>query len=90
MRGQGVALADEQFVIEEIETGRLVRPFDTSISYGAYWLVARSFDALPQPASSFVLWLEKHWRIGSSGPAFPASDSEQPREDAGDGTDRPA
>lgn len=66
MRGQGVALADEQFVIEEIETGGLVRPFETSISYGAYWLVARSFDALSQPASSFVLWLEDCWRIGSS------------------------
>ena len=59
--GQGVALIDERFAAEEITAGRLVRPFKTSIPYGAYWLVTRRFDRLSGPASSFIRWLEMYF-----------------------------
>jgi len=57
MSGQGVALVDELFAEEHFAAGRLVRPFDISLPYGAYWLVARRFDRLPHAASAFVGWL---------------------------------
>lgn len=57
LRGQGIALMDEIFAEEEIETGRLLRLFDLTIPLGAYWLVARSFDRLTPPASLFVRWI---------------------------------
>lgn len=57
LRGQGIALMDEIFAEEEIETGRLLRLFDLGIPLGAYWLVARNFDRLTPPASLFVHWI---------------------------------
>lgn len=57
LSGQGVALVDEAFSEEYVAAGRLVRPFDISLSWGAYWLVARRFDSLPDAASAFVGWL---------------------------------
>jgi LysR family transcriptional regulator, glycine cleavage system transcriptional activator len=58
LRGQGVALLDERMAEEDFRAGRLVRPFDLSIPYGAYFIVARRFDSLPPPAAIFVAWLE--------------------------------
>jgi LysR family glycine cleavage system transcriptional activator len=57
LRGQGIALLDERFAQEDVDAGRLVRPFDVTISYGAYWVVTRRFDALPPQAALFANWL---------------------------------
>ena len=61
LRGQGAALLDELFVEEDVRAGRLIRPFDISIAHGAYFLVARRFDRLPEPASAFVRWMESRF-----------------------------
>ena len=57
LRGHGVALVDRAFAAEDIAEGRLVQPFDLSIRYGAYWLVARSFKRLSPQARAFRAWL---------------------------------
>ncbi len=57
LRGQGVALLDENFAEEDVRAGRLVRPFGISIDHGAYWIVARRFDRLPASALRLVDWL---------------------------------
>lgn len=57
LRGHGVALADPRFVAEDIAAGRLVQPFATSLPYGAYYLVARSFETLPLPAAALSDWI---------------------------------
>jgi LysR family transcriptional regulator, glycine cleavage system transcriptional activator len=58
VRGAGIALADELLAEEEISKGLLIRPFNLSISFGAYWLVARDFDKLSPGAARFATWLE--------------------------------
>lgn len=62
LRGHGAALCDRLFAEEEIETGRLVQPFDVGLPYGAYYLVARSFKALPGPAAALADWLSHRFR----------------------------
>lgn len=57
VRGTGIALADELLAEEDISKGLLVRPFDISLSFGAYWLVARDFDKLSPGAARFATWL---------------------------------
>jgi LysR family glycine cleavage system transcriptional activator len=57
MRGHGVGLGDAYFISEDILAGRLVQPFDTQLPYGAYYLVVRSFKALPPPARALADWL---------------------------------
>lgn len=56
-RGQGVALVDTLFARDDIAAGLLIRPFETTLPYGSYWLVARSFSALSPPARRFADWL---------------------------------
>jgi LysR family glycine cleavage system transcriptional activator len=57
LRGHGVALCDRLFAGEEIAAGRLVQPFDMGLPFGAYYLVARNFKALPRPADALANWL---------------------------------
>lgn len=57
LRGHGVGLGDAYFIQEDIQAGRLVQPFETQLPYGAYYLVARSFKALPPPARDLADWL---------------------------------
>jgi LysR family glycine cleavage system transcriptional activator len=57
LRGHGVGLADPRFIAEDLAAGRLVQPFETSIPYGAYYLVARSFRNLPRPAAHLADWI---------------------------------
>lgn len=61
LRGQGVALIEERFAAEDVGAGRLLRPFDISIPFGAYWLVARRFDRLPTPAARLAGWIERRF-----------------------------
>lgn len=61
LRGNGVGLIDRDHVRDELKTGRLLQPFDISVPYGAFFLVARRFDALSQAAQSFAAWVEKNY-----------------------------
>jgi LysR family glycine cleavage system transcriptional activator len=67
LRGHGVGLADRAFVQEDLLAGRLVQPFQTKLPYGAYYLVARSFDALPKPAAALADWVTSKFRAANSG-----------------------
>jgi LysR family glycine cleavage system transcriptional activator len=55
--GHGVTLGDVLLESLEIEAGRLVRPFELSIPFGTYWLVAPDFELLREPAQAFTDWL---------------------------------
>ncbi|MCF3641838.1 LysR substrate-binding domain-containing protein [Rhizobium sp. TRM95111] len=70
LRAQGVALADTLFVADDVAAGRLMRPFATAVPHGAYFLVARRFDRLPDAAAAFAAWLEQAFRAvtAASGP----------------------
>ena len=57
MLGHGVALGDLLLVKEELATGALIKPFDTNVTTGAYWMVARSLRNLSEPATAFADWL---------------------------------
>ena len=57
LRGHGVGLADPRFAIAELQEGRLIQPFETKLPFGAYYLVAREFKALPTPAAALATWL---------------------------------
>lgn len=63
LRGQGVALTDARFAEDAILRGELVRPFELSIPFGAYWLVARRFHALPPVGAAFLRWIEDRFRM---------------------------
>nr|WP_312798657.1 LysR substrate-binding domain-containing protein [Tianweitania sp.] len=54
--GHGIGLGDLLFVAEDVRGGRLVRPFNQTISYGAYWLVCRDFSRLSPAAGRFAAW----------------------------------
>lgn len=57
LRGQGAALLDGLFAGEALARGQLVQLFDIALPFGAYFLVARRFSALPPPAAAFAHWL---------------------------------
>jgi LysR family transcriptional regulator, glycine cleavage system transcriptional activator len=57
LRGHGVALGDLVLVKDDIEAGRLIAPFDLTVSLGSYWLVAPRFDRLSPAARIFADWL---------------------------------
>ncbi|OOG73491.1 transcriptional regulator [Sinorhizobium sp. A49] len=61
LRGNGVGLIDRDHVRDELKTGRLLQPFDNSVPYGAFFLVARRFDALSEAAQAFAAWVEKNY-----------------------------
>lgn len=54
---QGVALGDSLLSADDLEAGRLMCPFDLWVPYGGYFLVARDFARLKQPARAFADWL---------------------------------
>jgi len=66
LRGHGVGLADFAFVQEDLRAGRLVQPFETQLPYGAYYLVARSFKALPGPAAALADWIMSKFQAATT------------------------
>jgi len=50
-------LGDLVLVKDDIEAGRLIAPFDLTVSLGSYWLVAPRFDRLSPAARIFSDWL---------------------------------
>ncbi|TPN88479.1 LysR family transcriptional regulator [Mesorhizobium sp. CU2] len=57
MLGHGVALGDLMLVSEELASGALIKPFETNVVCGAYWLVGRSLGSLSEPAAAFANWV---------------------------------
>jgi len=57
--GHGVVLGDVVVNSQDLRSGRLVKPFDTMVRYGAYWLVAPDLAALSESARAFADWFRK-------------------------------
>jgi LysR family glycine cleavage system transcriptional activator len=66
LRGHGIGLADLAFVQEDLRAGRLVQPFETQLPYGAYYLVARNFKALPKPAAALADWISSKFAAATN------------------------
>ncbi|KLN61750.1 hypothetical protein WH96_05475 [Kiloniella spongiae] len=54
--GHGAGFCDRKFIREDLSSGRLIIPFESSFYQGSYWLVARDFANLPESATSFINW----------------------------------
>ncbi len=54
--GHGIGFCDKKFIRKDLQSGRLIIPFDVSFTQGSYWLVARDFSKLPEYATSFIDW----------------------------------
>lgn len=61
VRGSGVGLIDRDHALDDLAAGRLMRPFDVSVPYGAFFLVTRRFEALSNAARAFVDWIERSY-----------------------------
>ncbi|WDZ75218.1 LysR substrate-binding domain-containing protein [Ensifer adhaerens] len=61
LRGSGVGLIDRDHARDDVAAGRLVQPFDVSVPYGAFFLVARRFDTLSDAAQAFVDWIGRSY-----------------------------
>jgi LysR family glycine cleavage system transcriptional activator len=74
---QGVTLGDVLLDSLELNSGRLVQPFELSIPFGVYWLVAPDFERLSEGARAFTHWLmaesEKRDPVPIMPPRRPAS-----------------
>ncbi|QOF71572.1 LysR family transcriptional regulator [Aminobacter sp. SR38] len=58
MLGHGVALGDLLLVYEELQAGTLLKPFETNVVCGGYWLVAKNLAKLSEPAQCFAEWIK--------------------------------
>ncbi|MBK5569584.1 LysR substrate-binding domain-containing protein [Ensifer sp. SSB1] len=61
LRANGIGLIDRDHARDDIDAGRLIQPFEISVPYGAFFIVARRFDALSDAAKAFVEWLERSY-----------------------------
>lgn len=59
--GQGFALADS-LVHDELETGRLIAPFDVALPGYGYYLILQTPEATPPTVSRFAEWLRAEAR----------------------------
>lgn len=64
--GHGIALGDRMLDGDDLAGGRLVRPFDLEVPYGAYWLVAPNLQRLGPAAKAFADWLVGQMQPGSA------------------------
>lgn len=62
--GHGVALGDLLLVRDDLASGALVKPFDTNVVCGAYWLVAKDLGNLSEPARALAEWLRGEFAEG--------------------------
>lgn len=53
----GAMLGDLLLMHDDLMAGRLVMPFASRITIGAYWIAARRFDELSDAARSVVAWI---------------------------------
>jgi LysR family glycine cleavage system transcriptional activator len=61
LRGHGVALGCTFLARDDLASGALIAPFPIKIMAGRYWLAARSFKALAEPAQSFAAWIRREF-----------------------------
>ncbi|MEZ2332933.1 LysR substrate-binding domain-containing protein [Mesorhizobium sp. RCC_202] len=66
--GHGVALGDLLQIGGELASGTLVKPFDIDVASGAYWLVAKSWRGLSEPATAFAAWIRSEFAESRRGP----------------------
>lgn len=59
MQGAGIALAPALMFDHEINTGRLVRPFDVEVHAGSYWLTCLKGKPMTPAMLLFSQWLVK-------------------------------
>lgn len=71
--GHGVALGDPFLNGAEIRDGILVEPFQETVPFGSYWLVAPDLAKLSPPARIFVDWLVAEVEAQLAWPKPPAS-----------------
>ena len=57
LAGEGVAVGDNLLAFNELEAGRLTKPFELSIPTGSYYLVLRNGDQLSPRLEVFRDWL---------------------------------
>ncbi|PVE53857.1 LysR substrate-binding domain-containing protein [Rhizobium rhizogenes] len=62
LRGQGVALLEERFAREYLASGLLIRPFQQTLPFGAFFIVVRGFETLAPAAHNFLEWLSESVR----------------------------
>src|SRR5471032_3388517 len=59
MQGAGIALAPALMFAREINTGRLVRPFDVAVHAGSYWLTCLKGKPMTSAMLLFSQWIVK-------------------------------
>lgn len=57
MTGEGIAIGDNFLIVEELESGRLVKPFDTGIPCGSYYLYWSKSNARNKGLQCFRRWI---------------------------------
>ena len=62
IQGAGIALAPPRMFVRELQTGRLVRPFDVEVETGSYWLTW-----LKSRPMSPAMQLFRNWILGEAG-----------------------
>lgn len=62
--GHGVALGDTLLNNQQLQSERLVQPFETELPFGSYFLVAPDLESLSEPAKAFADWLK--YEIGAT------------------------
>jgi LysR family glycine cleavage system transcriptional activator len=86
LRGSGVGLIDRDHARDDIAAGRLIQPFDASVPYGAFFIVARRFEALSEAARAFVDWIERSYpgaSASAAGVSLPACGERCPADREG-------
>ena len=58
-RGLGVALLPHAMFQAQISEGRLVRPFDTEVATGRYWITRLSNKEPTAAVEAFETWMRK-------------------------------
>jgi len=61
VRGHGVALVNMLLAEEELQNGKLIKPFDIDVPCGTYWLVAPDLNNLTSEALSFARWIQSEF-----------------------------
>ena len=59
MQGAGIALAPALMFDHEMNTGRLVRPFDVEVHAGSYWLTSLKGKPMTPAMLLFSQWIVK-------------------------------
>jgi LysR family transcriptional regulator of beta-lactamase len=67
MQGAGIALAPALMFEREVNTGRLVRPFDVEVHAGSYWLTCLKGKPMRPAMVLFSQWIAKEAALAGRG-----------------------